>query len=445
MEKKTVSISLGTLIRECSLNPNLAMDYFYYFALKNRENIHEIFKYKKFNDDFVSQLDCFNDGQNIIGMIRPSYDEFLEKLLRLLNVPNKGQIKDDDELTKRLMSQVEKLKQVSSYQELMLEFPLIYKDLIDGRKYYNDLQKLRSQEGYSEDEYASGEHYYYSCALKKSLPNFIETQAKLYTRFVTQRKELKEKQQKMSFNGFIAKNFDLDKVYMVVIHEYLVKAEGSKDKEEIKKYIELIEKYLSSPRKKDFSITTDSGMKVDLENIKKRLHNLKRLVSDNSSVVDWILIPEGRDYTRVKQEAKETKVTLMNQEEIERLRQKGERKRAFYEATPYLGKAIGLRKYHGYIAYIYENGEVVLDREYVEISPSTAQGDAIYNLKVADFETLSRYDKQVLMKHPRVGRMNHTNTWEERVSKIIYREATAEEKQESKQLIKRLKEKNESI
>ena len=72
-------------------------------------------------------------------------------------------------------------------------------------------------------------------------------------------------------------------------------------------------------------------------------------------------------------------------------------------------------------------------------------GDAIYHLSVSDFETLSKFDKQILMKHPRVGRMNHTNTWEERVSRIIEREATEEEKVESKKLVKRLQDKNESI
>lgn len=445
MEKKTVSISLGTFIRECSLDPNLSLDHFYYFCLKNRENIHDVFRYKKFNDDFVTQLDCYTDGKNLIGMIRPSYDEFLKKLTILLNCPVREPIQDNEELTKKLMERVERLKQVTSKQELEIEFPLISKDYWAGRKYYQSLQKMKLQEGYSKEEFASGEHYYYGCAMKRSLEGFIDRQTELYRRFVTKREELKEKQKNMSFNGYIAKNFDLDKFYMLVIHEYLGKAEGSKDKDEIQKYIDLVERYLSSPRKKDCSITTDSGQKVDLENIEKRLRNLKRFVSDNSSAVDWVLIPEGRDYTRVKKEEKsEPKIMLLKIEEINRLHQKGQRKRAFYESTPYLGKAIGLRKYNGYIAYIYENGEVILDREYIDYVPSTATGDAIYNLKVGDFETLSQLDKQILMKHPRVGRMNHTDTWEKRVSKVINRPATPTEQYESKQLIKRLKEKSES-
>lgn len=443
MEEKTVSLSLGTILRECSLNQDLMQEHFYYFSLTNRENLHEVFRYKKFNDDFVDHVDCFNDGQYVVGVIRPSYDEFLEKLVRLLNLPVKGVIKDDDTLTKRLLERVNVLASIKSESELKNEFPLLAKDLYDGRRYLADLQKMKQQEGYSEEQFASGEHYYYGCAMKKSLPNFILTQTKLYTRFVTQRAEVKEKMQNTSFNGYIKQNMDLDKFYMYVIHEYLVKAEGLKDHEEIKKYVDLVDRYLNSSRKKDFTITTDSGMKVDYNNIVKRVNNLKRILNDNSSLVDWVIIPEGRDLSKVRQEG-EAKQTLMSFEELEKLRQKGERKRAFYETTPYLVKAIGLRKYHGYIAYVYENAEVILDREYIPQAPSSAEGDAIYNLRVADFEELSKLDKQVLMHHPRVGRMNHSKTWEQRLSKIIAREATEDEKIESHQLVKKLKENHES-
>ena len=418
-------------------------DHLMNFRLKNRENFHEVFRYKKFNDDCVDHVTLYREDKYLIGVVRPSYDEFLEKLVHLLNLPVKGSIKDDDTLTTRLLERVEVLKGIKTERELQAQFPLLYKDLQDGRKYFNDLANLRRQEGYSEEQYASGEHYYYGCAMKKSLPNFVKTQAELYTRFVTKRKEFKQKVESTSFNGYIKQNMDLDKFYMLVINEYLVKAEGSKNREEIKKYVDLVEKYLMSPKRKDFDVHTDSGMTINYDNIMKRLDNLKRILNDNSSLVDWVIIPEGRDLSRVKQ-AEPAQATIMTLEEMERLRQKGERKRAFYEASPYLVKAIGLRKYRGYIAYIYENGEVVLDREYSMTAPSSAEGDAIYNLRVADFEELSKYDKQVLMHHPRVGRIYHSKTWEDRVQKIFEREATEDDKIEAHQLVKKLKEKHES-
>ena len=438
MEEKTVNISLNTLLRECIIDKNLINDVFYMFTLANRENIHEVFKYKKFNDDFTDKLSCFRKDDLLIGTIRPCYDEFLEKLVRILNLPIRGKIVDDASLTTKLLERVEVLKSINSEVMLAKEFPSLYKDLVNGRRYYNDLQRIRRQEHYSEEEYASGEHYYYSCALKKSLPNFIKSQSEQYTRYVTDRGKLKELQKTKSYNGVIRKYFDLDKFYMYVIHEYLRHCESIKDKEEIKKYLKLIDKYLNSSNNKDVSLITDEGVKVDYDSIMKRYNNLKRIVSDNSSLVDWILIPEGKKYDRVSKEG-DSKITLMNLEEINRLRAIGEKKRTFYETTPYLAKAIGLKKYHGYIAYIYENGRVVLDREYVEDSPSSALGDAIYVMKAIDFEYLSRLDKQILMHHPKVGRMVHSKTWTTRVQAVIDEETDFIEREDAKALIKRLK------
>ena len=140
MEEKTVSLSLDTIIRECSKRKDLQRDHFMYFSLQNRENIHEIFKYKKFNDDFTSRVECFNTGEYAVGTIRPSYDEFLSKLLRILNVKQTPSMKDDDALTKVLLDRVEVLRNLRNEWELQFEFPLLYKDLKDGRKYYDSLQ-----------------------------------------------------------------------------------------------------------------------------------------------------------------------------------------------------------------------------------------------------------------------------------------------------------------
>jgi len=440
MEERTVDLSLYTLVRECLLDPNLMKDVFYMFSLSNRENVHEIFKYKKFNDDFTDRVTCYRKDGELIGTVRPCYDEFLEKLVRILNIPTRGKVTDSVELDKKMRERLEILKNISSESELLMEFPLLYKDLNDGRRYYNDVQKLRRQENYDEEAFASGEHYYYGCALKKSLPNFIKSQSLQYERYINDRNKLKELQESKSYNGIIRKYFNIDKFYMYTIHEYLRRCEGTKDKEEIKKYLKLVEDYLNGSRDKSVSFKTDEGIKIDYDNIMKRYNNLKRIVSDNSSFVDWILVPEGRDYSRVEKK-EEAQVTLMSLEEINRLRGLGEVKRNFYETSPYLAKAIGLRRYHGYIAYIYENGKVILDREYIPEHPATALGDAIYVMKAIDFENLSKLDKQVLMKHPKVGRMIHSKKWKERVQLVIDYEGSEEEKQDAVQLVKRLQEK----
>ena len=439
MEEKTVQLSVKTMIRECSKNPNLTMEHLSYFIFKNRENVHDVFRYKKFNDDFVDTVTCYRKDDELVGIIRPSYDEYLNKLLQTLGISTKGQIIDNDLLTKRMLDQVEALKTINNETELAYYYPLLHKDLVDGRRYYESLQKMKKQEQITDEEYADGEHYYYGCAMKKSLKNFIETQSVLYQRLILKRFEYKDKVENTSFNSYIRKYFDVNKLMMYVIHRYLCTCEEGNNKEVIRKYVSLVEKYLNGPYDKTVSLE-DNGVKINYDMIVQRYSNLKKVLGDNSNLVEWILIPEGKNYSRVKSD-KAPQMTVMSMEEVKRLESLGERKRTFYESSPYLAKVMGLRRYHGYVGYIYPNGEVILDREYIAHHPSTASGDAIYHMNVHDFEELSRCDKQELMKNPKVGRKNHTSTWEERVSKLINLPATKESEKDSIQLIKRLKEK----
>ena len=110
------------------------------------------------------------------------------------------------------------------------------------------------------EELAIKEHYYYSCGMRQSLENFVKTQSEVYRRFIDRRHELKAKQEKTSYNGYIIKNFDMNKVYMDTMHEYLKICEGSNNKELIKFYIGLIERYLESDKDKSVSITTDENI-----------------------------------------------------------------------------------------------------------------------------------------------------------------------------------------
>ena len=442
MEEKTVDLSLTTLMKECSINPNLVLEHQSYFRLKNRENVHEVFRYKKFNDDFVDTVSCYRKEGELIGIIRPSYDEFLRKIVNALNLPVYGKIIDNDDLTRKLLERVEDLKKIKSERELYHSFPQLYKDLHDGRRYYEQLQQLRKREHYQEDEYASGEHYYYGCAMKRSLGNFIKTQSELFSRFILKRLEYKSLVESTTFNSYIRRNFDIDKLNMYIMHKYLCKCEETTEKDVIQKYISLVEQYLAGPRDKTVSIETEEGIIVNYDMICNRLENAKRVIQKDSSLVEWILIPEGRDYSKVKQE-KASRTTFMNLEEVKKLEALGERKRTFYESSPYLAKVLGLRRYHGYVGYIYENGKVVLDREYISHHPSSASGDAIYIMNVSDFEELSRYDKQELIQDKRVKRMNHTATWEERLHMILDTEADSKTKEEARQLVKRLKEKRD--
>ncbi len=440
MKEKTIDVSLRSMIRECSINPNMAFDIFNEIGLSNRETIHDTFKYKKFNDDFISIVSVYCDEHQFVGSIKPSYDHYINRLLQLLNIDIDITKLTEDELTKLLLDRINILKNIKKSEELKQEFPLLYKDLIDGRNYYDSLQKLKK---YNQQECKDGEHYYYSCALKKKLSNFIKTQVEMYTRYVKKRDNLKEKYENTSFNIYIRKYFDLNKLALFVAHNYLLVCESSNDRSEMKKYLDKVEMYLDNYKvDKDVIIHSDNGKEININVIKKRVEDIKYRLNNSNSTVDWILIPKGRNFnTTKKNKSTIVKTTIMNHKEIEQLQKFGKEKNSFYDSTNYIAKVVGLGKYKGYIGYIYENGKVILDMEYDDNRPYTAKGNAIYVISVCDFEELSRLSKQCLRNDSRVSRYCHVGNWKDIINDIIEKEASEIDKYNSNLLIKRLKRK----
>ena len=438
------NISLHTLIRECSLKNKNEYQLYNGFSLGNRYNIHKVFKYQKFNYDFTDYLAIYNDGEHIIGNIRASYDDFLYNVSKFLNVPIKGKMNDNEELTKKWLERIEKLKTINRESELKVEFPYLFDDLMIGREYISAVERMRKETEQEQKQYQKDRNYYYGCAQKRSIQNFVKTQAVLYERFTKNRHEYKKEIETKNYNKYIEANFDKNKVAMYIIHTYLSICEATDNPKIYKQYMPIIERYMNSSYQKDVFLLTDEGIRIDGSSIAIRIGHLKKKFTETKEEqVPWKLIQEGRDYRKVstKKEEKPRKL-ILDYEKIEKLRKEGERKRTFYESTPYLARVLGLEKYDGYIGYIYPNGEILLDREYKETNLSSAKGDAIYHMKAIDFEALSKLDKTALQKHPRIGRIFHSKNWETKANEIINQENEEEIKIASHILIKKLKEKN---
>lgn len=413
-----------------------------HFNLTNREYIHDIFKYQKFNDDFAKNIIVQNNGKkDFIGSFKPSYVEFLDSIIEALNFKSEKTITDDEELTKKLEERIEFLRTLPDDAWLYNHFPVLYRNLQDGRNYINEVEKLKKNPLY-EEVAKEEEHYYYACAMKKSLYNFIKSQTTSYERFIAKRHEYRDLISKKNYNKFIKENYDQDKLAMYLAHKYLsVCEEHITNKSILKKYIKLLDKYVSSSYKKDVSITVN-GMYIDYRNIYARIKNVHEALNKIDAKVEWILISEGKKPTYIKA-GLNPKMHIMSQEELNALREAGEAKEKFYNDNPPLLKVYGTLKYSGYIAYIYENGEVLFDMEYNQEYPNSAKGNAIYYMKASYFDIVSGLNKQVLKNHPAVDRIVHAGSWEERAQKIIDREGTEEEKEEAKKLVKRLQEQNE--
>ena len=88
MEKATINLNTKQLIKYCS-NGNLSNEeLFRKLSLINRKSessVHNVFGYRKFNDDFVDRVTVYvnEDGNSTIKL---SYDDFLIKLFKYLNI-----------------------------------------------------------------------------------------------------------------------------------------------------------------------------------------------------------------------------------------------------------------------------------------------------------------------------------------------------------------------
>lgn len=430
-----IDIGFSTIVRECSLVPE--NNYYHYKNMNDStyKIIHDIFCYRKFEEDFADFFTIYYKEGEVLGTFRPSYNEFLRKISYFLNTGIENPT-DDEEFTKICDNRIKILENIKNENELAKEFPAIYQDLIAGRKYMYNVEESAT----TKEEYDELTHYFYSCALKKSFKNFIPTQVELYKRFVHRRKEYKDATLTKSANRYLKENFNIDKLTMLMIYKLIEKCEATDDIPTIKKYLPTISKYLFSDCNYCSSITTDEGYIITIEDIAFRYNSLQEKVKNINIIVGWEIAPAPQEEKLITVPAKNNR-TKMSKEKVAKLRQIGKTKNELYQNSNYSAKAIGTMKNRGYVAYIYSNGEVILDREYDPEKVSTASGNAIYHMKAIDFETLSKLDKVELKHHPRVERIIHSKNWQQKVQAIIDKKGTVADREAAKTLIKRIKQK----
>lgn len=433
-----VDIELSTILRECSITRE--NNYYHYENMCNSTYniIHTIFGYRKFEEDFADSFTVYYREEEPIGTFKPSYNEFLRKISYFLNTGIKNPL-DNEEFTKICDKRIEVLNSIgeNDYQTLKKEFPVLYQDFISGIAYMRYLEKTCQ----TKEEFDTQAHYFYASGLKRSLKNFIPTQVELYKRFVHKRQEYLESTLKKTANRYLKENFDMDKLAMLVIYKCIEKCEQTDNIPTIKKYLSIIAKYLNSKFNFSKAIITDEGYTITIEDITIRYYALQQKIANTIIRVNWQLASEGQERLIEIPKKENYRRIKMNEDEINQLRTIGEERNEIYQNSNYLAKIIGIINTNDYVAYIYPNGEVIMDREYDPERISTANGAAAFHMKAADFETLSKLDKTALKDHPKVERIIHRENWQARVQEIINKKGTVEDREAAKTLIKRLKQK----
>lgn len=417
-----------------------------HFNLANRELVHEVFGYQKFQDDFADNIRYVNDGKYFIGTFKPSYKEYIKSIIKTLGLKLTKGIKDDDKLTELLLDRVEILRTLQAPADLYNEFPILYKTFQEGKKYLAEIESEKDNPVYK-DKNKEDSKYYYSCGLRSrgsrgGFDDFVPIQTEVYKRFVERRKQYNKLVEEYSYDKFIQNNYDINKLAMYMAHKYLTVCEQSGDNLRILlQNSKLLEKYISDNRyDKEVTINVNHEI-IDYNNILSRFNNLTCRINRIEGEVPWTLVPEGRRAKYVKA-GLDPQTIIMTDEALNGLREAGKAKDDFYGKNKPLLKAYGRLKYKGYIAYIYPNGEVLLDTAYDANRPSSAKDNAIYNIPARYFEMISGLNKQVLMHHPQTKRLYHSGAWQERAQKIIDNEGTIEEQEQAQALVDRIIEDN---
>lgn len=461
----TVDVSLIKLIDTCSNGRKTKEEILKDLEAINDKNIHEAFHYRKLNEGFIGRVTFYSDGMNVIGDMRPSYRGFLGKIFTALNVnPDLKYLidRDDQDLEDVLKARISKLLLLADEANLSLEFPVLYDDLQAGRKIRNDIEKRRRELGKNttispierkktSEMLNQKQKYLHKRAItpaffsKTEKYSFIHMQKKLYTIFVDKRKEYKELTKRdKEYGKYIAENFDIDKIALYVVYGYLNIIDAVKDRKTKLKYFNLVKSYLESTiYKKDVEIFVD-GIDINYDLICNRAEAATKELNKIDIKVEWELLPVGSGFKTVFDADKTKKSVKMPKDELEILKKRernlkvGKEQTEFFMNTNYIAKAIGLKKFKGYFAYIYPNGIVVLEKDFREAYPTTAEG-AIYTMYARDFDLLSDIGKTDLMHHPLLIDHNyHKGDWKSKIKAYIDKEGIPKEQEEAKELIKRM-------
>ena len=423
-----INIPLLDLIETCNNGKKTNKEIFDDFSKMNRENIHDTFKYKKFNYDFTDYLTIYKDEENddIIGIVRPCYYEFFVNLLKFLDI--RGQKEDNEELTKELLTKVEELANIKTETELKNKFPYLFNDLLDGRSYMDMVRKIDDKEKQQELK-----DYYYSCAMKESLKGFLKTQTEELKRYSIDRYKYGKKTLETSYNDYIKEYFDIEKVNMYIAETYLNVCENTDDLISIDKYLPTLLKYSEELRK---SIKSEDK-KIDYEKryriiaLNCRIINLRdRAEKLRNKKVNWNITHTPRKM--IARKVGQPRIALFDFKKIERLKEINNEKSEFYTKNKPLLIVTGLKGLRGYIAYIYQNGEVILDKD-----SKYHKNSAMYNFHIVDFDEFTKLDTQELKS--KSTWISHRKGWQEKIEEIINREADEEDKKEVKEFIKKHK------
>lgn len=471
-----LELNIETLLNECSSNKEQLEKEFSLLRELYRTNIIKICGYTKAQEFFFDSFRIITSYKTAETNIYISPIPFLSKLKSYLNVQNPSLDFNDQTLYQELVSRVEELRNISTISELKAKFPTIYSDYELSTSSYMKIKRYEarhSQNRTPDIQAIINRQYdlYRSFALDTDFHRFIEKQYTLYRNLVVRRQFVEGYTNRSPIDFAMFEGLDKEKFELYLADKYLQTAQTTEDDKVKQQCIYYLATYIRETKFSELKIKNDQGKEISFNQIVRRY---KQFLRKNPIIrpideprenfkgyhinhvenhvnkyfftnVNWQIVPPGteaeydrkvinslnRQYNYLTPEEKEQKV-------LERY-SIYERKKAFFDNSGYIHKFYGQNTFEGYVAYVYENGEVLMEKffdDFANCIPTV--GEAIYNIKAVYFENLSKLSKPTLIKDSRCKRIIHAGKWEEKSQAIIDRPATPESREEAKQLILKL-------
>ncbi len=477
-----LEISINTLINECASNKDQLTNELKLLRELYRTNIIQIAGNTKAYEYFFDSLRIITSYNNSESKLYISPIPFITKLKKILGVQNNSVDFNDQQLLRDLLDRLELLKNISTPEELKQNFPIIYFDYELSKTTYHQINQYKDKypvprNDYIQDKIDRQYNLYHSFALDTRFDIFLEKQYKMYRNLVVRRQFVEGHTNRSPISLTMFEGLDKEKFELYLADKYLTTAISSRDKKVQQECIFYIATYIRETKSSQITIKNDDGKEVTFN---KLVRKYKRFLQENVLIrpldeprenfkdyhikhvqnhinkyfftnVNWQIVPPGKEdeIDRVVIESLNKKYNYLSPQEREKkiLERYSiyERKIKFYENSGYIYKIYGCNAFDGYIAYIYPNGEILMEKFFNDKANCIPTiNEAIYNVQVPDFERLSKLSKTTLIKEKGCRRIIHSGNWEEKNQSIIDKPAIPESEKQIKSLIKTLKTGNEN-
>lgn len=438
--------------------------------------LHSKTTYKNIESDFIDSIVLKADKNDSITKVYTYGESFLTRILENLNT-------DESE---NIPEQLEKLTSIKTLEDLMSDFPALYKDYNKGEKIRKEYQLLRDfNNGTSEDvnKIKKLDRLYWSTGCRYVVEIFAKIQKEKYEKYLDFYKNHIESYSNSKLSYATLEGVNLDKLCLLLAHKYIQNALKTTKDDLRQKAIYYVMPYIRKYIDKNISLSLNDK---DIDNL-SILKDYRKLFSRHNDLVpldterarfEGLTRKESLDLIEKEKEnaisnrkvpyinlgwstikildsvtdeviidSLNKKYHFLTNEEREALIKRDieiyNRKKSLLESSKFVEKFYGKEEeYNGYISYIYNNQIIIMEKFFESyITYTLARDEAAYKLDTDGFirtNGLYTMSKSALIKDPSVRKIYHTKGYENKVKSYIELPTTLETTKNTEEFLNKI-------